>query len=113
MATRVYEFAFPVLRTPIASVRIDDLMAAAAEGMVDAQHALNEQTRESLSCWEEAGIPPSSFILSRCRMWFPTQVRLEAERNEDGQRRVELRPRFRSRARVTLSYRYLPKPFDE
>lgn len=112
MTTRLFEFTFPVLRTPVASVFMDDLITAAAKGMVDAQHALNEQTCESWARWEEHGIPPSGFMLSRCRMQFPTQVRLEA-RNGQPMNGLQLRPRFKSPARVTISYRYLPEPAKE
>jgi hypothetical protein len=111
--SRAFVFDFPVLRIPIASVRLFEMMDAAAQGMVEAQLALNEQTRLSLQSWEEEGIPPSGFIISQCRMQFPIQMRIERQNDRAMPPEVQMRPRFNSAAHVTIAYRYLPGSLQE
>lgn len=109
----VYEFAFPVLRSPVASVELNALMMASAHGLVAAQEALNQAARDSLESARDTCVPPSAFMLRHCRMRFPAAYQWTSRIRSEQASRVVLRPRFTSRTTITISYLYLPKLQDK
>lgn len=108
-----FEFRMPVAAPPSTCVPFDHLMAACAQGMVEAQQALDDKARASIERWDEEGIPPSALALRRCRVAFPTTLTVVPRRSDMVRARLHLRPRFEGRARVTVSYRYLSEPQSE
>lgn len=105
----VFEFEFPVLRSPVASVRLNELMVASAHGLVAAQQALNEKARESLKTSQDECIPASAFMLRQCRLRFPAVYTWTARSSSEETSEIVIRPRFVSRTRITVSYLYQPK----
>ena len=105
----VYEFEFPVLRSPVTSVQLNELMMASAHGLVAAQKALNEEARESLKSSQANCIPASAFMLRHCRLRFPAAYSWTARSSGEETSEIVIRPRFVSPTRITVSYLYRPK----
>lgn len=109
----VYEFKFRVLRSPVTSVTLNELMMASAHGLVAAQEALNEKARESLKSSQDECIPASAFMLRQCRLRFPAVYSWTARSGSEETSEIVIRPRFVSRTRITVSYLYQPELQDK
>jgi hypothetical protein len=59
---------------------LPDLLAALARGTVDAQHALDENGRDSLDRFELTGIPPTVFTWSTVGVDIPIALALTPKR---------------------------------
>ena len=89
---------------------LEELFAAGARGMVEAQQALDEEGRARLLIWETDGLPPTAWTCSSCRLKFPAAFRVEPKADATQATRVHLAPRGNSRGGVSISFRYIPTP---
>jgi len=88
---------------------IGRLAAGSARGLVEAQKALDDHARESLTAWEQEGIPPSAWTWARCRLRLPVVYGLEPKTAPGDLTRLSVAPRRGGTAgSVSLAIRYLP-----
>jgi hypothetical protein len=81
---------------------LEQLSAACASALTDAQRELDRAALESLERWQEDGIPPSAFVWSGCTL------RLSAGFGVEGRRRPRLTVRPHQGPQVvTLGFRHL------
>lgn len=92
---------------------LEELFAAGARGMVEAQQALDEEGRARLLIWETDGLPPTAWTCSNCRLKFPAAFRVEPKADASQQTRVHVAARENSRGGVSISFRYVPTPQEE
>jgi len=84
------------------------VFGAVAQGLVDAQLALDEQGREAIDGWQDTGVPPSVFAWSRLR--FSSSVSLGVEAKAAAGERTEASVAADGPATVSVSFRYLLSP---
>ena len=97
-----------------ASPLIEHFAAGSARGLVEAQKVLDEHARQSLSAWEQEGIPPSAWTWAECRLRFPVVYGLESKTTLADHTRLSLAPRKKGAiGSVSLTIRYLPPPLEE
>lgn len=93
---------------------IGHFAAGSARGLVEAQGALDDHARESLTAWEQEGIPPSAWAWARCRLRFPVVYGLESKTTLADYTRLSIAPRNKgSVGSLSLTIRYLPAQEEE
>lgn len=99
-AGHLQEHAFPLM---------EHFAAGSARGLVEAQKAMDDRARESLTAWEQDGLPPSGWIWAECRLRFPVVFGLESKTTLADHTRLSIAPRKRGAVgSVSLTIRYLP-----
>ena len=92
---------------------LEELFAAGARGMVEAQQALDEQGRARILLWETDGLPPTVWTCSNCRLKFPTAFRVAPKTSALETTRVRVATRESARGGISLSFRYILTPQEE
>lgn len=88
--------------------------AGSARGLVEAQRALDDHARQSLTTWEQEGIPPSAWTWARCRLRFPVVYGLEPKTTPADHTRLSIAPRKKGAVgSLSLTIRYLPSQGEE
>ena len=88
--------------------------AGSARGLVEAQEVLDEHARQSLTAWEQDGIPPSAWTWARCRLRFPVVYGLEPKTTPADHTRLSIAPRKKGAVgSLSLTIRHLPAQEEE
>ncbi len=92
---------------------LEEVFAAGARGIVEAQQALDEHGRARLIVWETDGLPPTVWTCANCRLKFPAAFRLAPKVSASASTRIQVAPRDDARGGVSLSFRYVLTPQEE
>ena len=93
---------------------IEHFAAGSARGLVEAQKVMDDHARQSLTAWEQEGLPPSAWTWAECRLRVPVVYGLESKTTLADHTRLSLAPRKKGAVgSVSLTIRYLPAPPEE
>lgn len=93
---------------------MERFVAGGVRGLVEAQKALDARGRESMTGWEEGGIPPSAWIWADCRLRFPVTFGVLSKTTPEDDTRLGVVPREEGvRGSLTFTIRYLPASLTE
>jgi hypothetical protein len=87
---------------------IEELLAATAAGLVDAQLALDECGRDSIDAFETTGVPPTVLAWRECRVRCPVAAGLRPKQSAAERTSALLSPH--GGGTVTFALRYFPRP---
>jgi hypothetical protein len=94
---------------PVAPLEMTRVAAACASAIVETQQELDIAGRASLVAWEDDGLPPTLLTLATCTVQLP----IAFTRVSEGPVELCLDSSADASRRLTLRFRYLPRPQDE
>jgi hypothetical protein len=95
------------------SLLIDDFFGSASRGLVEAQHALDDDARQRMAMWETDGIPPHAWTVSRCRLAFPIPLACLPKRTVAERTSLWIRPGSAASAQLAVTIGYRLSPLEE
>lgn len=92
---------------------MEEVLAAVASGLVDAQLELDERGRDSIDAFGDTGVPPTVLAWSRCRVTMPVAAGVRPKGSAGERTSATLAPSGGGSVRFGLTYHPSPQGGDD